>query len=211
VDRSGEPVLRQILEGWGKIETAHLVIERSTRARADEIGWEKDGTIDFWFRRPNQFRMVYNELFSSGIQVTSDGKQLLVDPLRWDGQQILRRPMADFSSATNELSARRTGSVFFSLLDGPSGFERMVSAGTTITATKGAVYDEIEFTHRQAGRVRLLHSQGEVKQIIVLALPGQGGLVQDVLTTATLNRPLAETLFSTSPHKGLPVRDETEN
>ena len=204
-DTSGVPVLRQLLETWGKAKSLHLFISRG-EATDGIAEAEYDGTVELWYEAPNRFRMEYQSMWGDGARRISDGTSELEDFLT--DRVVLRNAGSSLFAAGNRGGLTSSAGFYLQLLGGLKSWDEMVEVNRDITLTKDG---NVVFTHKSGPQVTLRMKAG---QLTGASFRARGVTsVSDQFQRMTFGARPPRNAFSTQPSDGVPVVDQrrTEN
>lgn len=166
-DRSAELQLKSVFESMGKIRTARVLIDRSTRSGKFEPFYF-DGVTEFSFEQPNKFNVYMTEMWGDGFRAVSDGKTAMID--RLDGISPIQLVNAALDLPSNDASLAPKGSAsspLFYLLMGAKGFDKVVKKDGFIkrVASIGLI-GGIEFSSEGFGAVKVYFSENDPKRLV---------------------------------------------
>jgi len=143
VDRTGEVLLRSMLEEIRALKSYHAIINKSAR-EARRQDFYPEGTIEV-FRDGEKLRVEFNDMWGTSVTLVSDGKKVMDDP---GSDPIAIRPvgktLVDSSPALASQGA--SSSPWFYLMEGAALLDRL-DKGRAITLGPGqsAIWDSSLF------------------------------------------------------------------
>ncbi len=218
VDRSGEPLLREMLASMGQVRNVRLTIGRYfLGAPGDRVS--ESAVSRVWYREPGVFRLQWSEVMGDAQLWVTDGRSLLRDSMGTRSVSV-RDPLKSFAEKGSGPSIEEIGSVILWALDGeaslpliaPEG-KRVVRLadveGLTVVESASTVGTVRFFARRSGGALRVVRVETQRGSGPAPVSFGGGAFItrDEVLEWESVRR-FEDWVFDPSPPKGLEVRDE---
>jgi hypothetical protein len=222
---AGEGLLRDIFSEMAQIRNAFIEIHVSNRRDQYHVLSPRDSLL-VWYESPTRFRVQDCGVFGDNQLFVSDGAQLLQDPLDDTGTSILRQAPKNVFEGGRDLALNGgAGAMFYYLLAGKAGFEKIVDTSSPITPANGGE-PRVTFASKEAGTVNLSYTGARGHRRVTRIeyddkpfFEGQGGrfggrggstegsLVVEEVSYLGEGQKLGSWVFSTAPHKNSAVQD----
>jgi len=229
-DRSGEPVLRQLLKSNGALKTLHCVIREESQ-ESEKVPFLYERSIDFYYGGGSTFRVETASHFDNGYRAICDGKFLISDPLGLPGRaRITKRKAGPSLIQTPSLKFQNgAASPLYGVLAGEYLLDKVIPKTTFIKeVTVAAPFKAVRFGIDNLGVVTFYYLPNDKNMLVRMietdnspawrkqmdkdgfAEPGTRLKRQTVYYTS-LNTPLdTKTLFDVTPPKGYEIDDQTK-
>lgn len=224
-DRSGEPVLKQIIEtmsGFGGLEISINVASRSSRSEP----FQPEQNVMLSMAKGGRFRVTTSGSWGDGSRFICDGRTLLIDRLDESGSITLKKAPENLAAADEGLTGQVDPIVY--LVSGVKSIEKFVAKDGFIkdvdmpgperalqywSSAKGTVSlyylesDRLKLVRRITFDNRPWQEQQAKQFPDWWEMPDDPLTVQSITYLSTKGK-LPESLFDTSPPRGLKVVDD---
>lgn len=224
-DRSGEPVLKQIMESAAKLRGLHVVISIASRVSKNAV-LEPSQTVTLLFDGGNRFNISQTGVWGDGSRFVSDGTTLLIDRMDESASVTLKKAAKSVFESDEGLASE--GDPFVYLLAGPSTLDKIVAKDGFIRAFDPSGPEKaVQYKSAKKGTMMLFYLEND-KQMLVRRIeydnkdwleeqhkrfPDWMDKPDEPLTMLSfnylsVNGRLPKWAFDTSPPKGMAVVDQ---
>ncbi len=213
LDRSGEPALTEAITYFGKLNSAHLCVNRYL-AEVKGGPLARESWYDLYWGGTGRYRYSYSDNWSEGLVVTSDGTTIMADDLTPSSAIVLRKWVPGFHNVPN-LAPTARGSVLISLFDGPPALLELTSKDKPlIVKVRGEVYEWTLYRPEGTGTLTLKKtSEGWIPIGYRYEKPETGGrpwdseVTLDEVAAFTPNMKVSKGTFEVNPPSTARVND----
>lgn len=228
-DRSGEPVLRQLLDHAGKLRHCTIVINKSNKSRDEDPAYPGQ-TVTLWYDSPTRFRSIAAGTWGDQVLTVRNDNILLADYLD-DSQPASRRNVGGNSiydtSADLAFEGQSSAAIFY-FLNGLAAFDSLVAADGSITISKDKASETVRFKTKGHGTMYVTFDPADKNMAIsriayddlevamkfyeqnkeFVDKPDQPMNIEEM--SYTFNAHFPKWAFDTTPAKGHMVDDKTK-
>jgi hypothetical protein len=150
-DRSGEPILKQIIGAMSGLKDAELHITTGTRSYKGQT-YEADKSIILYVGGGARFQWILGSVWGDSGRFVSDGSTLMIDRMDEDRRVILKAAPANLAS---DPAIAELADPFVYLFAGEKALEKLVAKDGFVRKLDGAV----QFKSPQRGTVTLFYDK----------------------------------------------------